>query len=91
MKKNITLDQKINKACINDAAIQQLQAEKVKIASLEIPKILVSGSGAEMIWMKKANQPIIDKIDELINYRMSQLNESYRHADRQRRIYNEKK
>lgn len=70
-------DEKIRlarEAILNDKTIQSLQAKRVEIYSIAIPKVVLKGNEiVETLWLDETNHPVLSKINNLIEHRTKQI------------------
>lgn len=70
-------DRLVQKAIIEDQQLQRLNAERVKICSLATPTVVLKDGKEVVVWIDETTEPLLSKINELIEHRINQIKRFY--------------
>jgi hypothetical protein len=71
----------IYEAILNDKALQQLRAKQYEIYSLVTPMVILEDGKEKTIWIDETNNPLLPKINEMIDERINQIEHWFTNDD----------
>lgn len=81
----------ILEAILNDKQLQQLHAKKAEIYSSTTPTVTLGKDGkAKTVWIDETNNPLLSKINKMIEERMEQIKQWFQLFDDNENEINEK-
>lgn len=71
------MNKEVVNALLSDHLLQRLEAQRLKIYSLAVPKILIVDGIPQTVWFDDINNEHLKQIEDAINFRTNQITEAY--------------